>query len=272
MSVRSRPVASGCGRDQVIMMRILVGDEIGAEVGRAGGVGIGVERRPAAASPPPRSPAASRCVRPQFLGPAHLWCEMTTGILARLGRRPASRRSSRAPARISLAHMRRVDAAMLGEARRDARPPRRCRRPRWSDRRGRSRSRPRRSPSPRRHGRASRRSPPSLALTRMSDMVARRSAEWPISAATLTPGTVSAIALRVVGEGRELVGLARAEQVHRRRRVAGEGHRREADAAIAGDDRRHALADLRQHVRRVEHDAVVVRVRVDEARRRARGR
>jgi hypothetical protein len=36
---------------------------------------------------------------------------------------------------------------------------------------------------------------------------------------------------------------------------------------VAGDHRRHALADLRQHVRRIEHDAIVMRVRVDEARR-----
>ena len=46
-----------------------------------------------------------------------------------------------------------------------------------------------------------------------------------------------------------------------------EGHRREGDAAIAGDHGGHALADLRQHVGRVEHDAVVMGVGVDEARR-----
>ena len=73
--------------------------------------------------------------------------------------------------------------------------------------------------------------------------------------------------LGVVGEARELIRLFAAEQVHRRRRVAVEGHRGEADPAIAGDDGGHALADLRQHVRRVEHDAVVVGVGVDEARR-----
>ena len=74
--------------------------------------------------------------------------------------------------------------------------------------------------------------------------------------------------LGVGGEGGKLVGRARAEQVHRLRRLPGEGHRGEADAAIAGDDGRHALADLRQHVGRVEHDAVVMRVGVDEARRK----
>ena len=43
--------------------------------------------------------------------------------------------------------------------------------------------------------------------------------------------------------------------------------RREADAAVADDDRGHALADLGQHLRRRQHDLVVVRVHVDEARR-----
>ena len=70
----------------------------------------------------------------------------------------------------------------------------------------------------------------------------------------------------VVGEARELVGLLAAEQVQRRRRIAVEGDRREADAAVAGDDRGDALADLRQHVRGVEDDAVVMGVGVDEAR------
>ena len=36
---------------------------------------------------------------------------------------------------------------------------------------------------------------PAVALARMSDMVARRSAEWPTRAATLTAGTVSRNAL-----------------------------------------------------------------------------
>ena len=43
--------------------------------------------------------------------------------------------------------------------------------------------------------------------------------------------------------------------------------RREADAAIADDNRGDALADLRQHLRLRKHDPVVMRVDVDETRR-----
>jgi hypothetical protein len=43
--------------------------------------------------------------------------------------------------------------------------------------------------------------------------------------------------------------------------------RRERDAAVAGDHRGDALAHLRRHVGRREHQPVVVRMRVDEARR-----
>ena len=57
-----------------------------------------------------------------------------------------------------------------------------------------------------------------------------------------------------------------AKQVQRRRHV-GVHERREADAAIAHDDRGHPLRDLRQHPRIREHDLVVVRVDVDEAGR-----
>jgi hypothetical protein len=42
---------------------------------------------------------------------------------------------------------------------------------------------------------------------------------------------------------------------------------RQADAAVAHDDGRHTLADLGQHVRRAQHDLVVVGVHVDEAGR-----
>ena len=42
--------------------------------------------------------------------------------------------------------------------------------------------------------------------------------------------------------------------------------RRQADSAVARDNARHALADLTGHERVDEHGAVVVRVRIDEAR------
>ena len=61
-----------------------------------------------------------------------------------------------------------------------------------------------------------------------------------------------------------LVAAAQQRQRWRRIRVH---ERRETDAAVADDDRRHALADLGQHLRRGEHDLVVVRVHVDESRR-----
>ena len=69
----------------------------------------------------------------------------------------------------------------------------------------------------------------------------------------------------VAGEARERVGRPRPEQVHGRGRIVGEPHGREADSAVAGDDRGHALADLGPHVGLVEQDTVVVGVRVDEA-------
>ena len=69
----------------------------------------------------------------------------------------------------------------------------------------------------------------------------------------------------VVGETRELVCLPAAEQVQRRGRVGVEGNGGKADPAVAGDHRGHALRDFRKHVRRVEDDAVVVGVGVDEA-------
>ena len=57
----------------------------------------------------------------------------------------------------------------------------------------------------------------------------------------------------------------RAEQVQRRWRGIGE-QRRQRDAAVAGDHRRHALRDLGQHLRLLQQHSVVVGVHVDEAR------
>src|ERR1019366_9901858 len=50
-------------------------------------------------------------------------------------------------------------------------------------------------------------------------------------------------------------------------RRIGMHQRCQADAAIADDDGRDALADLRQHLRRGQHDLVVVRMHVDKAPR-----
>ncbi len=58
-----------------------------------------------------------------------------------------------------------------------------------------------------------------------------------------------------------------AEQVQRRRRDAVERERSQADAAIAGDEAGDALAHLRRHVGHRQEGAVVVGMRVDEARR-----
>jgi hypothetical protein len=74
----------------------------------------------------------------------------------------------------------------------------------------------------------------------------------------------------VLGESREAEPAALVvEQIERRRdRPPGAaGHRRERNAAIAGDDRGDALADLGRHLRRRQHQPVVVGVRIDETRR-----
>jgi hypothetical protein len=73
--------------------------------------------------------------------------------------------------------------------------------------------------------------------------------------------------LHVVRETRIREGVALAEQVHRIGRIAVERHRRRADPAVADDDGRHALRDLRQHLRRRDHVRVVMRVHIDKARR-----
>jgi len=64
----------------------------------------------------------------------------------------------------------------------------------------------------------------------------------------------------------EPAGVA-AQEVERRGRHAVEDQRRQADAAVPGDDGGHALAHLRGHVRHREEGAIVVGVGVDEARR-----
>jgi len=61
--------------------------------------------------------------------------------------------------------------------------------------------------------------------------------------------------------------LVRAAEQVQRRRHAVSNQRRQADSAIADDDGRDALADLGQHVRRRQHDLVIVGVDVDESRR-----
>ena len=58
---------------------------------------------------------------------------------------------------------------------------------------------------------------------------------------------------------------AAVKQIEGRRGGAVGGRVREADAAVAGDYRRYALADFRRHVRVGQEHAVVVRVRIDEA-------
>ena len=69
-----------------------------------------------------------------------------------------------------------------------------------------------------------------------------------------------------VEAGKKLLRLA-ADDVQRRRRIALNGERREADAAIAGDDGGDALADLAFHQRVAQQRAVVVGVGIDEAGR-----
>jgi hypothetical protein len=72
----------------------------------------------------------------------------------------------------------------------------------------------------------------------------------------------------ILVEGRkELLRLA-GDDVERRRRIARDRQRREADAAIAGDDGGHALADLAFEQRVAQQRAVVMGVGVDKARRK----
>src|SRR5262249_38289918 len=61
----------------------------------------------------------------------------------------------------------------------------------------------------------------------------------------------------------EPAGLA-AEQVERGRRDSVEAQGGEADPAVPGDQRGHALAHLRGQIRHRKERAVVVRMRVDE--------
>jgi hypothetical protein len=68
---------------------------------------------------------------------------------------------------------------------------------------------------------------------------------------------------RVEALRRRGVGVG-CHQVQRRHRGPA-AERREAHAAVAGDDGRHALAELRRHRRVRQQQAVVVRVHVDEA-------
>ena len=70
----------------------------------------------------------------------------------------------------------------------------------------------------------------------------------------------------VLAHRRESVPLVVPQKVHRGRGL-GARERGEADPAVPGHHRRHALADLRRHVGAGEHRPVIVRVRVDESRR-----
>ena len=70
---------------------------------------------------------------------------------------------------------------------------------------------------------------------------------------------------RDIGSHRRIdVLVIAAKQVQRWRHICVH-ERSQTDAAIAHDDGRHALRDLRQHPRIRENDLVVVRVDVDEA-------
>ena len=71
----------------------------------------------------------------------------------------------------------------------------------------------------------------------------------------------------IIGEARIAVIALLADQIERRRRARRRGQRREADAAIAGNHGRDALAGLRRHVRRREQRPVVMRMHVDKAGR-----
>ena len=71
----------------------------------------------------------------------------------------------------------------------------------------------------------------------------------------------------VVGKARIQVIALFADQVERRRRALFQGQRREADAAIAGNHGRDALAGFRRHVRRREQRPVVMGVHVDKTGR-----
>ena len=71
----------------------------------------------------------------------------------------------------------------------------------------------------------------------------------------------------VGGEAGEESRRVPAQEVERRRWPAVARERCEADAAIAGDDRGHALADLGRHRRIGQEGAVIVAMNVDEAGR-----
>ncbi len=69
--------------------------------------------------------------------------------------------------------------------------------------------------------------------------------------------------VEIVPEARETPCIV-AQQIERRR--VGRDERRQTDAAIAGHHGRDALRELRMRTDRIEQEAVVVRMNVDEAR------
>ena len=71
----------------------------------------------------------------------------------------------------------------------------------------------------------------------------------------------------IVGEAVEAEILLAADQGEGWRRWTVQQQGGKADPAIAGDHRRHALADLRVHAVRRQQCAVIMRVHIDEARR-----
>ena len=88
---------------------------------------------------------------------------------------------------------------------------------------------------------------------------------------TVDRGRMRAEFLDIGAEGRKAEPAAFVvEQVERRghRRPSCRPARGERDAAVARHHRRDALAHFRRHVAGGQHQAVVVRVRVDETRRR----
>ena len=77
-------------------------------------------------------------------------------------------------------------------------------------------------------------------------------------------GRVAVQRRQIAFEAREKLLRLSPDDVERRRRIAVDRQRREADAAIAGDHRGDALADLAFHQRIAQQRAVVVGVGVDE--------
>ena len=224
--------------------------------------------------PPRRAASMSARFADASSGAPHLGalCETSTATPAR---RPISIASATAVEdRLALAaDVRRVDAVVARHDRGTAARARRCSRSSRADRRGRSTCRGRRRAW-------RRRADAPCAAVRPRSRRARRAPSRPCAgrrdrraATMLMAAPVAASGAQVLAEGAPGPLDARgvevvAPVVQRRVTMAGRGaERRRRHAAVAGDVRRHSLAQGRLGQRGLEDRDVGVRVRIDEPRR-----